>query len=108
VRGEGDTQGPPRLTPGDDPRFLYHNVAVAIDPARMLFNGAPGLVSSVIDALGLGAGQGVLHIGAGAGYYTALIAHVVGPPQHRNGDLSIDRWTGKTLEQRGRIAVRSG
>ncbi len=31
----------PRKTPDADPRHLYHNVSVAIDPARQLFNGAP-------------------------------------------------------------------
>jgi protein-L-isoaspartate(D-aspartate) O-methyltransferase len=78
VRGEADVQSPPRRTPGDDPRFVYHNVAIAIDPARMLFNGAPGFVASAIDALALQPGHRVLHIGAGTGYYTALMAHAVG------------------------------
>jgi len=79
VRGESDFQSPPRQTPGDDPRFIYHNIAVAIDPSRMLFNGAPGLVGSSIDALTLESGYRVMHIGGGTGYYTALMAHTVGP-----------------------------
>ncbi len=78
VRGEADFQAPLRQTPGDDPRFVYHNMAVAIDPARMLFNGAPGVIASAIDALALEAGHRVLHLGAGLGYYTALIASIVG------------------------------
>lgn len=76
--GEADFQSPLRYTPGDDPRFIYHNIAVGIDPGRMLFNGAPGLLATAIDALALQPGQRVLHIGAGTGYYTALIAHTVG------------------------------
>ena len=78
IKGEADFQAPPRKTRGDDPRFVYHNVGVAIDPARMLFNGAPGLVCSAIDALALEPGQRALHVGGGTGYYTALMAHVVG------------------------------
>jgi protein-L-isoaspartate(D-aspartate) O-methyltransferase len=79
IRGEADFQAPPRQTPDADPRHVYHNIAVAIDPARMLFNGAPGLIAMAIDALMLRPGDRVLHLGTGLGYYTALIATCVGP-----------------------------
>ncbi len=78
VRGEGDLLAPLRQTADGDPRHVYHNVAIGIDPARMLFNGAPGLLAMTIDALGLDAGDRALHIGAGTGYYTALMGHCVG------------------------------
>lgn len=79
IRGEADFQSPLRHTVSDDPRWVYHNLAIGIQPARMLFNGAPGFVGTVMDALGLGPGKRVLHIGAGAGYYTAVAAAAVGP-----------------------------
>lgn len=79
VVGEGNFLGGPRQTPDADPRHVYHNVSIAIDPARQLFNGAPGVVSVSIDALGLRPGARVLHVGAGWGYYSALMAHCVGP-----------------------------
>lgn len=79
IRSEADLQAPPRLTPDADPRHVYHNLAVAIDAPRMLFNGAPSVVAMAIDALQLSAGNRVLHIGTGLGYYTALMAHCVGP-----------------------------
>lgn len=79
IRGDADLQGPPRQTPGADPRHVYHNVAIAIDAARMLFNGAPGLLAMAIDALTLKPGDRVLHLGTGLGYYTAIMAHCVGP-----------------------------
>jgi protein-L-isoaspartate(D-aspartate) O-methyltransferase len=78
VRGEGDIAGPARRTPDADPRHTYHNYSIAIDPARQLFNGTPGVVAPVIDKLALRAGAHVLHVGAGLGYYSALLAHVVG------------------------------
>jgi protein-L-isoaspartate(D-aspartate) O-methyltransferase len=78
VRGEGDFGAPPRQTPDADPRHTYHNYSIAIDQARQLFNGAPGLLAMWIDSLGLQRGGRVLHIGAGLGYYSALIGHVVG------------------------------
>ena len=68
-----------RLTPDDDPARVYHNIAVGIDPARQLFNGQPGTLAVFIDALALAPGARVLHVGCGLGYYTAVMAHCVGP-----------------------------
>jgi protein-L-isoaspartate(D-aspartate) O-methyltransferase len=79
VRGESDFMQPPRQTADADPRHVYHNLAIALDPARQLFNGAPGLIAMAIDLLMLNSGARVLHIGSGTGYYTALMAHCVGP-----------------------------
>jgi protein-L-isoaspartate(D-aspartate) O-methyltransferase len=78
IRGEADIQSPPRQTPGTDPRFVSHNIAVAIDVSRMLFNGAPGLISMAIDALEPRSGDHALHLGAGTGYYSAILGAVVG------------------------------
>src|SRR5919108_1479282 len=73
IRSESDYfAGPPRHTPDDNARWVCHNVAVAIDPARQLFNGAPSVLALCIDRLELGPGQRVLHIGCGLGYYSAL------------------------------------
>jgi protein-L-isoaspartate(D-aspartate) O-methyltransferase len=68
-----------RLTPDADPARVYHNVVVAIDPSRQLFNGQPGTLGLWIDTLDLAPGRRVLHIGCGLGYYTAVMAHCVGP-----------------------------
>jgi protein-L-isoaspartate(D-aspartate) O-methyltransferase len=67
-----------RSTPDADPARVYHNISVAIDPARHLFNGQPGTLAVWIDALGLEAGGRVLHVGCGLGYYTAVMAQCVG------------------------------
>lgn len=78
-RGESDFRGGPRRTPDADPKHVYHNIAIAIDESRQLFNGAPVIIASCIDALGLRGGARVLHVGPGLGYFTALMAHAVGP-----------------------------
>jgi protein-L-isoaspartate(D-aspartate) O-methyltransferase len=66
-------------TPDADPRHLYHNVLVAIDEARGLNNGSPGLWAFLFDRLGVAPGSRVLHLGCGTGYYSAILAELVGP-----------------------------
>jgi protein-L-isoaspartate(D-aspartate) O-methyltransferase len=66
-------------TDGADPALVYHNVSIAIDPARELYNGQPGLIARWLEDLALGPGARVWHVGSGTGYFTAIIAHVVGP-----------------------------
>jgi protein-L-isoaspartate(D-aspartate) O-methyltransferase len=61
-----------------DPRRLYHNVLVAIDAARSLHNGEPAGLAQWIERLDLKAGERVAHIGCGTGYYTAILAELVG------------------------------
>jgi protein-L-isoaspartate(D-aspartate) O-methyltransferase len=68
-----------RTTDDADPRHLYHNVVVAIDATRHLNNGQPGFLAFLLEALELQRGDRVVHIGCGLGYYTAIVAEVVGP-----------------------------
>jgi protein-L-isoaspartate(D-aspartate) O-methyltransferase len=83
IRSETDYfSGAPRKTPDADARHVYHNVAIAIDADKQLFNGAPSLIGSCIDHLAIHTGDRVLHLGCGSGYYSALIAGCVGPTGH--------------------------
>jgi protein-L-isoaspartate(D-aspartate) O-methyltransferase len=66
----------------DDPRHLYHNVVVVLDAAGDINNGQPSALASWIDALDLKPGARVYHLGSGVGYYTAIMAEVVGPTGH--------------------------
>ena len=78
VRGAADVGGPPRTTEDADPSRVYQDVSVAVDAARNLYNGQPSLVAKWLDTLDLRPGHHAVHIGCGTGYFTALIAHVVG------------------------------
>jgi protein-L-isoaspartate(D-aspartate) O-methyltransferase len=69
----------PVQTPDADPQHVYQDASVAIDADRQLFNGAPSFLVKLIERLSLDAGHRVLHVGAGLGYYSALMADVVGP-----------------------------
>ena len=65
-------------TPDDNPLHIYRDVSVALDAGRHLYNGAPSVVAAWIEALELREGDRVFHVGGATGYYTALMAHVVG------------------------------
>ena len=79
IRGVGDTGGPARRTDDADPRHVYHDVAIAIDADRNLYNGQPSLIARWLDELAIAPGEHVLHVGCGSGYFTSVIAHLVGP-----------------------------
>ncbi|MDH3472325.1 MAG: methyltransferase domain-containing protein [Rhodospirillales bacterium] len=66
-------------TPSDDPACLYQNFLVAIDRERQLNNGEPVFLARMIGALAAEAGEHIVHIGTGTGYYTAVLAEIVGP-----------------------------
>jgi len=64
---------------GDDAALVYHNVSIAIDASRDLYNGQPGLVARWLDDLAIPKGARVTHVGAGTGYYSAILGQIVGP-----------------------------
>jgi protein-L-isoaspartate(D-aspartate) O-methyltransferase len=63
----------------DDPRDVYHNVVVSLDGAKDINNGQPSALGRWIDAMALKPGERAYHLGCGVGYYTAIMAEVVGP-----------------------------
>lgn len=69
----------PFMTPDDAPHWLYHDMLVTIDVERNLNNGLPSFWAHNFDHLDLQRGERVLQVGAGTGYYTALLAEMVGP-----------------------------
>lgn len=66
-------------TPDGDPAYLYQDTLVALDAARGINIGEPSLHAHCLDALALRAGETVLHVGAGSGYYSAILSELVGP-----------------------------
>jgi protein-L-isoaspartate(D-aspartate) O-methyltransferase len=100
-----------RATPDADPTHLYHDVLVAIDAERMLNNGQPSALAMWIDALDLRAGEQVVHVGCGTGYYTAILAEVVGP-RGTVVAVEVDQHLAErarvNLADRGQVHVREG
>ncbi len=66
-------------TPTTDPVFVYQNCLVALDAARRINNGEPFLHARWIGAIAPKRGETIVHIGAGAGYYTALLSMLALP-----------------------------
>jgi protein-L-isoaspartate(D-aspartate) O-methyltransferase len=62
----------------DDPAVLYQDVVVSLGSGGPLNNGQPTLHSFCLAALAPKKGERVVHVGAGTGYYTTLLAKLVG------------------------------
>jgi protein-L-isoaspartate(D-aspartate) O-methyltransferase len=63
-------------TPTADPAFIYQDVLVRLKGD--INNGQPSLHALCLAALSPHAGERAIHVGAGTGYYTAILAHLVG------------------------------
>jgi protein-L-isoaspartate(D-aspartate) O-methyltransferase len=61
-------------TPNADPIFLYQNVLVRLDAAKGINNGEPFLHAAWMGAVEPKAGDAICHIGAGTGYYSAILS----------------------------------
>jgi protein-L-isoaspartate(D-aspartate) O-methyltransferase len=104
-------------TPDDDIRWLYHNVLVALDERRGLNIGEPFLWAHHFDRVGVHAGERVLQIGAGSGYYTAILAELAGPagrvdaveidgPLAANAERNLELWpTARVQEGNGTLPI---
>ena len=62
----------------DDPAVLYQDVVVSLGSGGPLNNGQPTLHAFCLAALAPKKGERVVHVGAGTGYYTTLLAKLVG------------------------------
>lgn len=65
--------------PTDDPAFLHQDFAVALLPDKHINNGQPSLHARCFAALQINTGEKIIHVGAGTGYYSAILAHLTGP-----------------------------
>jgi protein-L-isoaspartate(D-aspartate) O-methyltransferase len=66
-------------TPTDDPIHVYQNAIFALKRDKHINNGEPTLHGQLLGALHPVRGETALHIGCGTGYYSAILAQLVGP-----------------------------
>ncbi len=97
-------------TPTDDPAFLYQDIVVALSGEGPLNNGQPSLHAMCLGNVNPTPGETVLHIGAGSGYYTAILAMLVGP----TGTVvayeiqkSLAEWAAGNLAAYSNVTVRN-
>jgi protein-L-isoaspartate(D-aspartate) O-methyltransferase len=69
-------------TPDDDPAWVYHNVLLSLDKRKGINNGSPSFWAYLLDQLNLKPGERIFQVGAGTGYYTAILAALVGEKGH--------------------------
>jgi protein-L-isoaspartate(D-aspartate) O-methyltransferase len=72
------THGGPYTRVSADPTLLYQDVLVALKEDKRINNGSPSLHANWLYAAHVKAGERVVHIGAGGGYYTAILSRLVG------------------------------
>jgi protein-L-isoaspartate(D-aspartate) O-methyltransferase len=63
-------------TPDADPVYLYCDVLIGIVPERSLNNGMPSYHALLSASAAIQSGEHVVHVGAGTGYYTAIMTHL--------------------------------
>ncbi len=73
-----------------EPYLLYQDVLVGIDSFQGINNGQPSLHAKCLAAAAPASGETVVHVGAGTGYYTAILANLVAP-EGRVKAFEIDR-----------------
>ncbi len=66
----------------DDPAILYQDINIGLVPKLGINNGEPSLHARCLAACAPKAGEVVVHVGAGTGYYTAILARLVESSGH--------------------------
>jgi protein-L-isoaspartate(D-aspartate) O-methyltransferase len=94
----------------DDPAVLYQDLVVGLVPERRLNSGQPSLHALSIGMAAPQHGDEVIHAGAGTGYYTAILAHLVGHDGRVYAyeiDADLGRRATENLAQYGSVSVRN-
>jgi protein-L-isoaspartate(D-aspartate) O-methyltransferase len=70
------TSGTEFFTESADPRNVYRDALIVLDAAKRLNNGQPSLWAFHLSLLDVHPGDRILHLGCGAGYYSAILAEL--------------------------------
>ncbi|HEU4726430.1 MAG TPA: methyltransferase domain-containing protein, partial [Kofleriaceae bacterium] len=101
-------------TVSGDPATVYQDIGIGLAPG--IPTGLPSLHASLLDAAAVQPGQRVMHVGAGTGYFTAILAELVGPSGQVRG-FEIDEalaararahlsaWPWATVEARSGVVT---
>jgi protein-L-isoaspartate(D-aspartate) O-methyltransferase len=92
-----------RTTPNADPIYLYADVLVSLVPERAINNGQPSAHAGWLQRVDIRPGDHVVHVGAGVGYYSAIMAELAGtagrvtaieydPELASRATANLERW----------------
>jgi protein-L-isoaspartate(D-aspartate) O-methyltransferase len=96
-------------TPDDDPAYLYQDLLIALDRERGINIGQPRWHACWLGACNIKMAETVVQIGAGSGYYTAILAHLVGPGGRVYAyeiDEALAARASKNLSEQHQVEVR--
>lgn len=95
-------------TETDDPAVLYQDINIGLAPERGVNNGEPSLHAKCMGAAAPKANDVVVHVGAGTGYYTAILAQLVGPSGRVHAyevDAAMARRAAENLAEYAMVTV---
>jgi protein-L-isoaspartate(D-aspartate) O-methyltransferase len=98
-------------TPSRSPVYLYDDVLVGIIPERKLNNGQPWLHAKLIARAAPRLGEHAVHIGAGVGYYTAILHRLVGKSGRVTAiefDSGLAERAARNFKRQRNVAVVAG
>lgn len=67
------------VSPTDEAHHVYHDVLISIDHDLEINNGLPSLWAYYLDQMAINPGAVILQVGAGVGYFTAILAELATP-----------------------------
>jgi len=73
---------PVRETPDADPKWLYHSVLIVLDEQKGINIGDPVFWARRFVRADIRPGARILQVGAGVGYYTAILSQLAGSEGH--------------------------
>jgi protein-L-isoaspartate(D-aspartate) O-methyltransferase len=101
-------------TGSDDAAMVYQDIGMGLAPG--IPSGLPSLHALLLDAANVEPGSRVMHVGAGTGYFTAILAELVGPSGQVvafevDGDLAarahsnLEPWPWASVEPRSGVCI---
>jgi protein-L-isoaspartate(D-aspartate) O-methyltransferase len=93
-------------TPSADPVYIYTDNVVGIAPERFINNGQPSGHARWLASAKIKNGDHFVHVGTGTGYYTAIIAHLVGRSGRVTG-IEFDSELATRAQSRISLSSRS-
>ena len=109
--------GPPVIS--DDPAVLYQDVAMGLAAERGITTGLPSLHARCMAACEVKAGENVIQVGAGSGYFSAILAELVGESGSmvafeiddslaKAAERNLKRWKQVRVEAASGVSAISG